>query len=102
MAIRERVAAAATSSQSHLIVGVLLLSFVIWVTLRGNFGKYLTFLGFGTPAPAPSPQQQATGAAGGLLGSAIPGGLLQSLGGSGGGLGGITSPIATPPFVPSN
>ena len=73
MAVRERVAAAATSGQSHLIVAVLLLSFVIWVTLRGNLGKYLTFLGFG--APAPTPQQQATGAAGGLLGPGIPGGL---------------------------
>lgn len=76
MAIRERVAAAATSGQSHLIVVVLLLSFVVWVTLKGNLGKYITFLGFG--APAPTPQQQATNAAGGLLGPGI-GGALQNL-----------------------
>lgn len=96
MAVRERVAAAATSGQSHLIVAVLLLSFVIWVTLRGNFGKYLTFLGFGAPAPLP-PAAQASNAAGGLLGPGI-GGALQGLGLPS--LPGIPS-IATPPFIPN-
>lgn len=110
MAVREKIVAAATSSQSHVIVAVVLLSFVIWITLKGNLGKYLTFLGFGTPAPTPAAQQAATNPQAGPLGSTVTG----IMGGPIGRLLGAMvpgpptlpslpslPPIATPPYVPN-
>lgn len=91
-AVHEKVIAAATSSQSHLIVGAVLLAFVVWVTLQGNLGKYLTYLGFGTPAPAPAPP--VSPGAGGAIGGAIPGAAI--------GLGGLNFPgIPSLPPIPN-
>ena len=91
MALHHRIIQHATSSQSHVIVAAVLLSFLVWVTLQGHLGRYLADLGIGKPAPAPGSQaaMNTPGVAQGM------GGLI------GGGLGTLLPPlpsIATPPI----
>lgn len=89
-------------SQSNLIVSAVLLSFFVWITLRGTLRQYLNDLGIGRTPPS----THVTNTQGAAAGPAIPPGLF---GGQGGlGIPGLPSlpvpqfPGGTPPFNPGN
>lgn len=88
MALHQRIIHHATSSQSHVIVAMVLLSFIVWATLRGHLSKYLNDLGIGKKPISPAAQASVNQG----MGAAI---------GGGGGAGGWWGQIGNLPSLPT-